>query len=78
MDGAAVGSTDYALSDSVGGPEDALACGCATQSCRGTITSDDWRDPDLQRRYAGWFSTYLADRIAGLAGGPAGGTGGTQ
>jgi SET domain-containing protein len=57
-------TTDYALFDSVPGPDDALACSCGTPSCRGTVGGDDWRDPVLQQRYAGWFSTYLADRIA--------------
>jgi uncharacterized protein len=45
-----------------------MACSCGTPSCRGTITGDDWRDPELQRRYGAWFSRYLADRIAGGAG----------
>jgi hypothetical protein len=27
------------------------------------VTGEDWRRPDLQARYAGWFSRYLADRI---------------
>ena len=53
-------TTDYALFDVHG---TAMACGCGTPSCRGTITGDDWRDPVLRRRYAGWFSRYLADRL---------------
>ena len=53
-------TTDYALFDV---PGTAMACGCGTPSCRGTITGDDWRDPVLRRRYAGWFSRYLADRL---------------
>jgi hypothetical protein len=28
------------------------------------ITGDDWQDPVLRERYAGWFSRYLADRHA--------------
>jgi uncharacterized protein len=54
-------TTDYALFDT---SDEAMACGCGTPACRGTVTGDDWRDPVLQQRYAGWFSTYLADRIA--------------
>ena len=53
-------TTDYALFDV---PETAMACGCGTPGCRGTITGDDWRDPALRRRYAGWLSRYLADRL---------------
>jgi hypothetical protein len=67
-------TTDYALFDSPAPPDDTLACSCGTPSCRGTITGHDWRDPVLRRRYAGWFSTYLADRIAGERSA----TGGTQ
>jgi SET domain-containing protein len=54
-------TTDYALFDV---PDTAWACSCGAPSCRGTITGQDWRDPGLQERYAGWFSRYLADRQA--------------
>jgi SET domain-containing protein len=54
-------TTDYALFDM---SDDAMACDCGAPGCRGTITGDDWRDPVLQQRYAGWFSQYLADRMA--------------
>lgn len=52
-------TTDYCLFDTPAGP---MACACGTPSCRKTVTGDDWRRPELQARYAGWFSTYLADR----------------
>jgi SET domain-containing protein len=52
-------TTDYALFDV---PKVPWKCSCGAPTCRGTITGNDWRDPDLQKRYAGWFSTYLADR----------------
>lgn len=52
-------TTDYALFDV---PTTPMACSCGTSTCRGTITGDDWRDPELRQRYAGWFSRYLADR----------------
>ena len=54
-------TTDYALFDV---PEAPWVCSCGAPGCRGTITGDDWRRPDLQQRYAGWFSRYLADRQA--------------
>lgn len=38
-------------------------CRCSTPSCRGRVTDDDWRIPELQRRYAGWFSLYLEKKI---------------
>jgi hypothetical protein len=40
-----------------------MTCRCGTPVCRTVITGEDWRRPDLQARYAGWFSRYLADRF---------------
>ena len=56
---------DYAMSD--GSDYDEFACLCEAATCRGTISGSDWRDPELQVRYAGWFSPYLATRIARLS-----------
>ena len=47
-----------------------LACGCGTAVCRGTVTGGDWRLPELQARYEGFFVEYVAEKIRGL---PAGG-----
>ena len=52
---------DYAMCD--GSPYDEFQCGCGTPICRGRITGDDWRRPELQARYAGYFSPYLQRRI---------------
>jgi hypothetical protein len=57
---------DYAMSD--GSDYDEFGCMCGTPLCRGRITGRDWRLPELHARYAGWFSPYLARRIAGTAG----------
>ena len=32
----------------------------------GKVTGNDWTLPELQERYQGYFSTYLARRIAAL------------
>lgn len=40
-----------------------MECRCGTPSCRGTITGRDWRESELQRKYAGWFSQYLEVKI---------------
>lgn len=56
-------TTDYALFDGTVWPEP-LRCACGATGCRGVVTGDDWRRPELQTRHEGWFSTYLADRIA--------------
>lgn len=52
---------DYATSD--GSPYDEFACACGSPECRGRVSGDDWRDPALQEKYAGWFSPYLQRRI---------------
>ena len=41
-------------------------CNCGSGQCRGKVTADDWMLPELQLRYRGRFSPFLADRIASL------------
>lgn len=41
-------------------------CNCGTASCRGKVTADDWMLPELQLRYRGRFSPFLAARINAL------------
>lgn len=41
-----------------------VECKCGSANCRGTVTGKDWQRRELQRRYAGYFSAYLAQRIA--------------
>jgi SET domain-containing protein len=53
-------TTDYALFDD---SDEVMTCACGTPSCRGTVSGRDWRRPELQARYAGWFSWYLQRRI---------------
>ena len=53
-------TTDYALFDDC---DDEMACQCGTASCRGTINGRDWRRPELQERFAGYFSNYLQQKI---------------
>jgi SET domain-containing protein len=57
-------SFDYAMCDA--SDYDEFRCRCGQSNCRGIITGSDWRDPALQEKYAGWFSPYLARRIAAL------------
>jgi uncharacterized protein len=52
---------DYAMID--GDPAERMPCACGAPECRKLITGDDWRRPELRRRYAGYFSRYLQDRI---------------
>jgi hypothetical protein len=41
-----------------------LDCACGSDVCRKTVTGDDWRRPDLQRRYAGHFARPIKRRIS--------------
>jgi len=52
---------DWAMTD-----DDAYSveCKCGALNCRETVTGKDWQHPELQKRYAGYFSTYLARKIA--------------
>ncbi len=44
-----------------------MTCRCGAACCRGTITGQDWRRPDLQEKYRGYFSWYLQRRIARIS-----------
>lgn len=55
---------DYAMSD--GSPYDEFPCECGATQCRGRVTGNDWRLPDLWVRYRGYFSPYLQRRIDNL------------
>jgi uncharacterized protein len=51
---------DYAMASDE--PEE-MICRCGTSTCRGKITGEDWRNPDLQRKYDGYFSWFIQRRI---------------
>jgi len=40
-----------------------IECKCGAPNCRKILTGKDWQRPELQARYAGFFSTYLAKKI---------------
>lgn len=52
---------DYAMSD--GGPYDEFDCYCGSPNCRGKVTGNDWKLPELWENYTGYFSPYLTRRI---------------
>ena len=57
---------DYAmvLSKSVGSDiVFEMECKCGSKNCRRKITEDDWRIPELQKRYNGYFSQYIQEKI---------------
>jgi hypothetical protein len=51
---------DYAMTDD----EDyAMPCRCGAAACRGVITGFDWKKPEIQKRYDGYFSWFIQRRI---------------
>jgi hypothetical protein len=38
-------------------------CTCGARRCRRTLTGQDWKLASLQKRYRGYFSAYLEDKI---------------
>src|SRR6266699_2036571 len=52
---------DWAMTDD---DDYSLKCNCGVPDCRKILTGKDWQRPDLRRRYAGYFSAYLACKIA--------------
>jgi len=52
---------DYAMTDSTRYCE--FECWCGAPNCRGRVRADDWRRPELRRRYGRHFSPYLLRRM---------------
>src|SRR5262249_39801756 len=51
---------DYATIDQDAEP---MACRCGSRSCRGLITRDDWKKPELQEKYGGYFAWHLLQKM---------------
>jgi SET domain-containing protein len=41
-----------------------IECKCGAPNCRKILTGKDWQRPELQEKYAGYFSAYLEQKIA--------------
>jgi uncharacterized protein len=54
---------DWAMTDD---DDYSVECKCGAPKCRKILTGKDWQRPDLQRRYAGYFSAYLTRKMAML------------
>src|SRR5215471_4211815 len=52
---------DWAMTDD---DDYSVECNCGAANCRKVLTGKDWQRPALQKRYADYFSTYLARKIA--------------
>ncbi len=55
---------DWALTDD---DDYSVECHCGAANCRGTLRGKDWQRRELQQRYAGYFSAYLAKKIEARA-----------
>jgi uncharacterized protein len=42
----------------------AVECKCGSENCRKVVTGKDWQKPNLQAKYSGYFSPYLAQKIS--------------
>ena len=40
-----------------------MACACGASTCRGVVTGQDWRKPELQRKYGDYMSWYLLRKM---------------
>lgn len=56
---------DYAMTDANWGNVTCgdMKCLCGAKNCRHTITGEDWRRKDLQKKYKGFFSTFIQKMI---------------
>lgn len=45
---------------------EAIACNCGAVDCRKVVRHDDWKNSALQKKYKGYFSTYLQKKIDAL------------
>jgi uncharacterized protein len=57
---------DYAMADS--SSFDEFDCACGASGCRGRVSGNDWKRPELWARYDGYFSAYLQKKIDRLRG----------
>ena len=42
-----------------------MTCRCGAATCRGVVTGEDWRRPELQRKYGEHFAWHLLRRMRG-------------
>jgi len=51
---------DYAMTDD---ESYEMECQCGSEACRRLITGADWRKPELQKKYDGYFSWFIQRRL---------------
>jgi hypothetical protein len=60
--------SDYAMSTA--DPDYVLRCHCESYRCRQMVAGDDWRIPQLQLRYRGWWVPYVQRLVDGVSASP--------
>lgn len=55
-------TVDYATQTA--NPDFRMTCRCGSELCRGLVTGEDWRRPELRERYGGHWVPALRERIA--------------
>ena len=58
-------TTDYGTVSVI--PSWQMECRCGSRLCRGVVTGEDWRRPDLRERYRDHFMPFINERIRHLA-----------
>lgn len=51
---------DYAMAETY---NQSFRCNCGSSLCRGEIKGDDYKLPGLQKRYQGYYSSWLASKL---------------
>jgi SET domain-containing protein len=51
---------DWAMTDD---DDSRMECDCGAGTCRRIVTGQDWRRKDLQKKYRGYMSAYLTQKI---------------
>jgi hypothetical protein len=52
---------DYAMV--IADPAFSIACRCGSEGCRKAVSGNDWKKPELQAKYRGFFSLYIQSKI---------------
>lgn len=52
---------DYAVTDCE--KTDGFKCSCGKKNCRGRVAGNDWKKPELQKKYKGYFSWHIQEKI---------------
>lgn len=40
-------------------------CNCGEKECRGSVTNNDWKKKEIQKKYKGYFQYFLEEKIRG-------------